>query len=139
MKKATFILMTVMLATFLATTSFADHHAIKIVKKENIGNYLTDAKGMTLYWFTKDSVEQSACKGGCIAKWPAYYRPEIAPPSGIDAADFGTITREDGAKQTIFRGYPLYYFFKDKMAGDTNGQSVKNIWYVIDPTSFPVK
>ena len=139
MKKATFILFATTLALFVATASFADHHAIKIVKKENIGNYLTDAKGMTLYWFVKDSAGQSVCKGDCLAKWPAYYRPEIAPPSGVDAADFGTITREDGAKQTTFRGYPLYYFFKDQMAGDTNGQGMKNVWYVIDPANFPAK
>lgn len=139
MKKATFILFATTLALFVATTSFADHHAVKIVKKENIGNYLTDAKGMTLYWFVKDSAGQSVCKGDCLVKWPAYYRPEIAPPNGVNATDFGTITRADGAKQTTFRGYPLYYFFKDKMAGDTNGQGVKNIWYVIDPADFPVK
>ena len=139
MKKATVILFVTTLALFIAGTSFANHHAIKIVKKEMIGNYLTDADGMALYWFVKDSTGQSVCKGDCLTKWPVYYRPEVAPPSGIDATDFGTIIREDGVKQTTFRGYPLYYFFKDKMAGDTIGQGVKNVWYVIDTANFPVK
>lgn len=139
MKKATFLFTATLLSLFVATASFADHHAIKVAKKDSLGNYLTDAQGMTLYWFVKDSVGQSACKGGCLEKWPAYFRPEIAPPNGIDHAEFGTITRTDGVKQTTFRGYPLYYFFKDKMPGDTKGQGIKNIWYVINPDKFPAK
>jgi len=53
--------------------------------------------------------------------------------------DFGTITREDGKKQTTFRGYPLYYWGGDKAQGDTAGQGVNNVWYVIDPANFPPK
>ena len=139
MKRTSFTIFATMLVLLIVTTAMADHHAVKIAKHEGIGNILTDAKGMTLYWFVKDSTGQSVCKGDCLTKWPVYYRPEVAPPSGVDAADFGTIIREDGVKQTTFRGYPLYYFFKDKMAGDTKGQGVKNVWYVIDPANFPVK
>lgn len=139
MKKATLILIVATLTLFSAATAFADHHAVKSVYKEGVGHYFTDAKGMSLYWFVKDSAGKSVCAGGCLEKWPAYYRPTIAPPAGVDAADFGTITREDGKKQTTFRGYPLYYFFKDQQAGDTKGQGVKNVWYLIDPANFPVK
>jgi len=57
----------------------------------------------------------------------------------VKAEDFGTITREDGKKQTTFRGYPLYYWAGDKAPGDTKGQGVGNVWYVIDPTKFPPK
>lgn len=49
------------------------------------------------------------------------------------------ITREDGKKQTTFRGYPLYYWAGDKAPGDTKGQGMKNVWYVIDPAKFPPK
>lgn len=137
MKKVTCIIFAATFALIFATAALADHHAVKIVKKAGVGNYLTDAKGMTLYWFVKDSAGESACMGGCLEKWPAYYRAEVAPQEGISAEDFATITRSDGQKQTTFRGYPLYYFFKDNMAGDTKGQGIKKVWYVVDPADFP--
>ena len=128
----------VTLCLFIPTAAFANHHAIKIAKKDGIGAYLTDAEGKTLYWFKKDAPGQSACAGPCVEKWPLYYREAVAPPEGTAAADFATIQRADGKPQTTFRGYPLYYWVNDK-PGDTAGQGVNNIWYVIDPANFPPK
>jgi hypothetical protein len=75
----------------------------------------------------------------CLEKWPIYYREAVAAPKDITAGDFGTITREDGKMQTTFRGYPLYYWVNDKQAGETNGQGVNNVWFVINPKDFPPK
>jgi len=122
---------------FAASTVLANHHAIKTASKDGIGNYLTDAEGKTLYWFKKDSENKSVCSGGCLEKWPIYYRKSVAVSPGIDSKDFGTIARVDGQKQTTFRGYPLYYFVNDKAAGETTGQKVKDVWFVIDPANFP--
>jgi len=119
--------------------AFADHHAIKLEKKDGVGAYLTDAAGKTLYWFKKDTPGQSACSGPCVDKWPLYYREAVAPPAGLAAADFATINRADGKPQTTFRGYPLYYWVNDAKAGDTNGQGFNNVWFVIDPANFPPK
>jgi predicted lipoprotein with Yx(FWY)xxD motif len=115
------------------------HHAVKIQEKEGVGKYLTDTEEKTLYWFKKDSVSRSACAGPCLEKWPPYDRVTVAAPAGVKTEDFGTITREDGAKQTTFRGYPLYYWSNDKKAGDTNGQGVNNVWFLINPDNFPPK
>jgi predicted lipoprotein with Yx(FWY)xxD motif len=49
------------------------------------------------------------------------------------AGDFGTITREDGKKQTTYKGMPLYYFAGDKKAGDVTGQGMGKVWYVANP------
>jgi len=119
--------------------ALAMDHAVKKMTKDGVGNYLADAKGMTLYWFKKDSPGKSACAGPCVEKWPIYYRETVAAGEGTKAEDFGTITREDGMKQTTFRGYPLYYWVGDKAPGDANGQGVNNVWYVIDPGNFPPK
>lgn len=123
-------------ALSFATAALADHHAVKTASKEGLGNYLTDAKGMTLYWFKKDTAGHSACAGECVQKWPLYYREKVAAPAGTAADEFGTITREDGARQTTFRGYPLYYFIQDQAAGEAKGQGIKDVWYVIDPATF---
>ena len=121
------------------TAAIANHHAIKIVEKAGIGKYLTDAEGKTLYWFKKDAPGKSECAGPCVEKWPLYHREVIAPPQGLAATEFGMLTRADGQKQTTFRGYPLYYWAGDAKPGDTSGQGVRDVWYVIDPASFPPK
>lgn len=111
----------------------ADHHAVKVEKKEGVSSYLADSKGMTLYIFKKDTAGKSACAGDCVAKWPLYFREKVAAPAGTKVEDFGTITREDGKNQTTYKGMPLYYFTGDAKPGDTNGQGVKDVWYVAAP------
>lgn len=126
--------------SWLASTSvLANHHAVKIGNTDGIGDYLTDSEGMALYWFKKDGMSQSVCDGGCLEKWPIYYLDTIAANGGIDSKGFGVITRDDGQKQTTFCGYSLYYIFKDKVAGNTAGQEIKDIWFVIDPANFQSK
>ena len=139
MKKLIMLLVVVGMMVWGISTAMGMHHAIKIQEKEGIGKYLTDTEGKALYWFKKDSSGNSACAGPCLEKWPLYYRETIAAPKEIEAADFGTITREEGKKQTTFRGYPLYYWINDKQPGDTTGQSVNNVWFVINPDNFPPK
>lgn len=121
------------------SVAMAAHHAVKIHEKEGVGKFLTDTEGKSLYWFKKDAPGTSACAGPCVEKWPIYYRDAVKAPEGVKAEDFGTITRGDGSKQTTFRGYPLYYWVNDKQAGDTSGQGVNNVWYVINPANFPPK
>ena len=139
MKKFTMVLVVVGMMALGISTAMGMHHAIKIQEKAGIGKYLTDTEGKSLYWFKKDSLGKSACSGPCLEKWPIYYREKVAAPKGIKADDFGTLTREDGKKQTTFRGYPLYYWTNDKKAGETTGQDVNNVWYVINPDNFPQK
>jgi predicted lipoprotein with Yx(FWY)xxD motif len=118
---------------FVAGTAFADHHAVKVAKKDGVGSYLTDIKGMTLYTFKKDTPGKSACEGPCVDNWPLFYRETVGPKDGLDIKDFGTITRADGKKQTTYKGMPLYYFIKDAKPGDTMGQGLKDAWYPAKP------
>lgn len=119
--------------------AMAMDHEVKIQSKQGLGKYLTDAKGKTLYSFKKDSPGKSACAGPCVEKWPLYYRETVMGDKELKTGDFGTITREDGKKQTTFRGYPLYYWMNDKQAGDTTGQGVNDVWFVVNPDNFPPK
>jgi predicted lipoprotein with Yx(FWY)xxD motif len=45
----------------------------------------------------------------------------------------GSVTRLDGNQQVTYDGKPLYYFVRDAAPGQTNGQGVCNVWYVITP------
>jgi len=104
-----------------------------------LGSFLVDSKGMTLYIFTKDTPNTSTCYGGCATAWPPLLTAG-APTggTGVTASMLGTTTRTDGTTQVTYNGMPLYYWIKDKAAGDTTGQGVQNIWYVIDPTGTAV-
>jgi predicted lipoprotein with Yx(FWY)xxD motif len=121
-----------LLVSAVAFAARADHHAIKVMKDEKAGSYLADAKGMTLYTFKKDSPGKSACAGECVTKWPLYYSEKVAADAKMQG-DFGTITREDGQKQTTYKGMPLYYFAGDKAPGEVKGHGVKEVWSVAAP------
>ena len=132
-KRAVMYAMCAFLSMALAGAALAAHHEVKVSEKDGVGKFFTDAKGMTLYIFKKDSPGKSACSGPCVEKWPLYSSEKVAAPGGVKAEDFGTITREDGKKQTTYKGMPLYYFAGDKKAGDVTGQGMGNVWYVANP------
>ena len=101
--------------------------------ESRLGTILVDGKGMTIYLFTQDTQGSSAstCEGGCLAAWPAV--GELTAGSDVDAALLGTITRTDGTMQATYNGWPLYYYVQDGAAGDTTGQGVDDVWWVMDP------
>jgi predicted lipoprotein with Yx(FWY)xxD motif len=132
-KKGVLYAMCTVLSLAFAAVALADNHAIQLSQKDGVGKFLADAKGMTLYTFKKDSPGKSACTGDCVVKWPLYFRENVAVPEGVSAGDFGTITREDGMRQTTYKGWPLYYFVGDKAPGDVLGQGLGNVWFVANP------
>jgi len=124
-------------ASTVTTSSTTQAYTVNLASKAGLGNYLVDAKGMTLYYFTKDSVGKSVATGNVLAAWPIFNPTSFVVPSTMNTADFGTITREDGLKQATYKGWPLYYYVKDQTSGDTLGQGVNNVWFVINPDNFP--
>ncbi len=125
-------LLTGMTAVLLFAT-LAAAATVEIKMNNTVGNYLTDENGMTLYLFKKDTIGKSMCAGACVDKWPLFAVENITVPDGVNAADFATIIRDDGKKQTTYKGMPLYYFAKDAKAGDTTGHGVNNVWYIVAP------
>ena len=83
--------------------------------------YLTDAHGRTLYYFTQDEAGISHADAATIATWPVFYAADVMVDMPLDGMDFGTITRSDGARQTTFRGFPLYYYVGDMRVWNTPG------------------
>lgn len=106
---------------------------VQLSTDAQLGSILTDSDGNTLYFFSKDTKDTSVCLGGCVDIWPIFYSDNLTVGSGLNAADFATITRTDGQLQTTYKGWPLYYFSSDNTAGDTNGEDVNNVWYVAKP------
>jgi predicted lipoprotein with Yx(FWY)xxD motif len=111
----------------------ADDPAVQIASKPEVGSFLTDGAGRTLYFFKKDTQGKSACAGDCLTKWPIFYREKVQPSGGPRSTDFGTLTRDDGKKQTTYKGLPLYYFAGDQAPSETKGQGFKDLWVVASP------
>jgi predicted lipoprotein with Yx(FWY)xxD motif len=99
---------------------------------------LTDSKGMTLYLWKKDTgTGKVDCVGGCAAVWPPFILPATSTNPVAGAGVIGTLATEvnpEGkGQQVTYNGWPLYYYAKDKAAGDTTGQGVGGTWFVVTP------
>lgn len=92
---------------------------------------LTNAAGMTLYTFDKDTAGsgKSACNGPCIGLWPAFVVPAGATAQG----DWSIATRDDGTRQWAYKGRPLYTFTRDAKPGDRTGDGFNKVWHVARP------
>lgn len=96
----------------------------------DLGTILVDAEGFTLYVFTNDTGGESACYDGCAATWPPV-PGDTAIGSDLDASLFGTTARTDGTEQLTANGQPLYRYAPDAAPGDTTGQGVGGVWFVV--------
>jgi predicted lipoprotein with Yx(FWY)xxD motif len=111
---------------------------IVAVTSSKLGDILADGDGRTLYAFTKDKGDQSACGGGCVANWPALTGTATAGP-GVQASLLSTSMQANGDAQVTYGGRPLYYFAGDAKPGDTNGQGVGNLWFALTAAGELVK
>jgi predicted lipoprotein with Yx(FWY)xxD motif len=83
---------------------------------------LTDASGMTLYTYDKDTAgaTTSACTGGCASAWPPL-TASGTPTAGPGVT--GTLATISGG-QVTWDGRPLYRWMGDKAPGDVTGEGV---------------
>jgi predicted lipoprotein with Yx(FWY)xxD motif len=108
---------------------------LTVATSATAGKYLAGADGKTLYVFSPDTPNKSACNGSCATNWPPL---TVAAGGSVPTATgatgtLATFARDDGTMQVSYNGKPLYYFANDKAAGDTNGQGVAGKWTVAAP------
>ncbi|HEX5614707.1 MAG TPA: hypothetical protein VFZ83_06085 [Acidimicrobiia bacterium] len=121
-------------------TTGANGDAVTVAAGEtDLGTVLVDGEGFTLYILTEDGPNESTCATGCIEAWPAVaVDGDVVVGDGLDAAQFGTIERDDGTTQLTVDEQPLYRYAPDAAPGDTNGQGIADVWFVVDPTGAPI-
>lgn len=109
-------------------------YSVQLSEDPTLGKILTDANGKTLYYFSLDHNGESVfCVDNCIDAWPIFYQANLTLGAGLDASDFGKVTRADGTQQSTYKGWPLYYFANDAAAGETKGEGVNDVWFVAKP------
>lgn len=107
---------------------------VMVSENATLGKFLVDSKGLTLYLFTKDSPNKTTCFDNCLVNWPPLLVSGTPTAgAGVDDSRLGTIVRPDGATQVTYNGMPLYYFIGDSQPGQTNGQNVGSVWFVVAP------
>lgn len=139
-----FILLMVMVATAMSPGALAQSGSarhlkspppvLRVVKSLHLGKVLTNTKGMTLYRFVPDKHGKSVCMGTCAKIWPPYLvasSRKLIKPKGLPGK-LGLIHRP-GTKleQVTYKGMPMYTFVHDKKPGQTFGQGLQKVWYVI--------
>jgi predicted lipoprotein with Yx(FWY)xxD motif len=93
-------------------------------------NLLTNAGGLTLYWFAPDTSGKSVCYGSCAAYWPPVTGTPSAGP-GV-TGKLGTITRTGGGIQATYDGHPLYTYIGDNAPGQASGNNINlngGLWH----------
>ncbi|MEV7085262.1 SCO0930 family lipoprotein [Streptomyces sp. NPDC093085] len=112
-----------------------DLAGLSVRKDPKLGDIVVDAKGMTVYRFTKDTAwpMKTACTGECLDKWPVVAPVDKNDVDGVTTKGFVTFDRPDGIKQQTLNCSPIYTFAGDKKPGDTNGQGVGGTWYAVSP------
>jgi predicted lipoprotein with Yx(FWY)xxD motif len=103
---------------------------VLVVSDSELGEILTDGSGNTLYLFLPDDQGDSVCSDACAEAWPPFTESGAAG-DGVDGGLIGSATRLDGATQVTYNGWPLYHFANDAAPGDTNGQRVNDVWFVV--------
>ncbi|WP_328405981.1 hypothetical protein [Nocardia sp. NBC_00403] len=111
---------------------------LNVTSNPSVGQYVSDGAGRSLYRFDKDTANPSAsnCAGQCAVTWPplTVARNQSIYVAGVDPQRVGFIERADGACQVTVGGWPVYYFGKDKNAGDLLGQGVGGTWFAVAPS-----
>jgi len=119
--------------SFTSGTTAQSDTTVVTAETPELGTFLTDAAGMTLYLFTNDEPGTSNCTGECLVNWPAFTAADpLTLPDGVPG-ELSQITRDDGTMQVAYNGMPLYYWANDTQPGDTTGQGVGDVWYVVAP------
>jgi predicted lipoprotein with Yx(FWY)xxD motif len=125
----------------LATTSIAaeqmGEYSVNLAVNDTLGTYLVNQTGFTLYHFTQDATGNltSSCYGKCAEIWPPFYVENLKVAEGLSSTDFKEFDRTDGRKQIAYKGWPLYFYFKDTDPKDVYGQGFNKVWFVVNITT----
>src|SRR5437868_13130266 len=96
---------------------------------------LTNAQGMTLYYFKPDTATTSACTGTCASNWPPLVFTSSGSPTSATALP-GTLSvvADAHGQQVEYNGHLLYRFSGDTAPGQRHGEGIKGVWFVATTT-----
>jgi predicted lipoprotein with Yx(FWY)xxD motif len=139
------LLLIVLAALGVGTALAVAGPILKTSHNSKLGTILVSAKGLSLYHLTSEKNGSIKCTGQCTTFWfPVLWSGKGKPPlgPGVKAAMAGTVKRPSGSMQLTYNKFPLYRYYLDTKAGQTNGEAVNDapgIWYAVSPAGQVVK
>lgn len=112
--------------------------------KAPFGTYLVDGAGRALYILEGERQPGGAmrCAGECLRVWPPLHAAGApVAGAGVDPARLATMPMH-GAPHVTYAGWPLYYYHRDRVPGDTTGQHVTDAWgtwHLLAPSGEPIR
>jgi len=120
---------------------------IDLTSNAALGQFMTNNKGQTLYFFSNDAEGASTCTGACAVLWPPFTADLSTAKlnAGLHATDFSSIALANGKRQVTYKGWPLYNYSPagtggyngsantPEPAGSTKGDGFAGIWFVAKP------
>ena len=132
--KRLLLLVPLLLALGFSAVFAQEDTSVSTAEDPELGTYLTDGEGMTLYMFTQDEANVSVCYDQCAENWPPFTAEEpLSLPDGVPG-ELALTTRTDGTQQVTYNTMPLYYWVEDMEPGDTTGHGVGDVWFVVNPS-----
>ena len=125
--------------TSITNPGSADGASLMTADSE-FGTIVVDGSGMVVYQYDADTQGsgESSCTGQCLTNWPPVTADQAPSLDGV-TGDVDTITGTDGSTQVTLDGWPLYYYAGDTNPGDTAGQAISAVWWVISPAGEPIR
>ena len=108
------------------------------------GTLLTDARGFTLYAFTKDGRNRDRCvtTAGCSSTWPPVTTAGgVVAGRGVQRGLLGTIRISGGRRQVTYAGHALYHYSLDAgpaQTGYIGFSSFGGTWKAVRPSGSEV-
>ncbi len=95
---------------------------------------LTNAQGLTLYYFTPDTASKTVCTGSCAQTWPPLLFTGTGKPTASTALPGEVeVYKNANGNQVIYNDHPLYIYSGDSAAGQTSGEGLFGKWFVATP------
>jgi predicted lipoprotein with Yx(FWY)xxD motif len=119
-------MLTAFLLLLAAAPAVAARTSVTVRDSDRYGRYLTDGAGRTLYLFTRERGSRSRCYGACATAWPPLLTRGAPRARGAARGDLlGTTRRRDGSRQVTYGGHPVYYYVRERRAGEIFCQGVR--------------
>jgi predicted lipoprotein with Yx(FWY)xxD motif len=123
-----------MIAPKFNVSGLSQDVTINVQKASNSVSYLVDGAGKSLYISLQDTPGKSNCSPTCLTVWrPLLVSGRVIAGSGVTQANLGVILLPSGAHQVTYLGAPLYAYYNDVKPGDTNGQGLNGVWFLVTP------
>jgi predicted lipoprotein with Yx(FWY)xxD motif len=106
---------------------------VQVAESDEYGPILVDSACRSLYGFAQDVDGEPTCVDDCAANWPPLLTPDASVPGLADELDptlFVIVEHPEGSQLKV-GDWPLYYFAGDAAPGDTNGQGVGGLWWLV--------